>query len=218
MKFRSSKWAYAAFGLILAAGFLPDIASGQTGTATQVAGLPDGPGEDGDGQVNISGTILLPAACLPAGALNLATCVLTNNLAPAIEILSNPPGVAELVKDAVGGLCVGVPSFLQPGVALPARRGSKANDAIFESDQRQRPTLRVQVKNRGRGVLEFASGLKISRACINDTVPPQPAPVVPIRTSFALVCPCGPQPPPPAPPVTTVIPYAASPNWRTTGP
>lgn len=200
MKLFSSKWASAVFGLILAVGFLPDIASGQaritSGTATHVGGVPvDG---EGDGQVNISGTIPLPSGVSP----DLTKCTLT-----ITHILSN--GGVELVKDDPSvGACVGEPPWFN--VPLEPRRGSKKNDAIFESDQRGRSTLRLQIKNRGRGELEFSSGLKISRACINagpfdtnacDADPPQ---VFPLGTSFALTCPEG------------IIPFNNAPFWRTT--
>lgn len=208
MELRSSKWAYVTLGLILAVGVLPNIASGQpTGTATQVGAPPPKLGQAGGGQVSFSDTIPLPPACLPSGALDLRLCVLTNNAAvsPSIEILFDMNQGTELVTN-----CVGAPPFLLPGAALPARRGGKPNEVIFESDSRVRPTFKVQVKNRGRGVLEIGSGLKVDRACINDTVPPQPAPPpgVPIRTSFALVCPS---------PCGTISYDDDSTLWRTTG-
>lgn len=174
MKFCSSKCAYAAFGVILAIGFLPDIASGQgqvkSGTATQVGGVT------GKGQVKINGTVPLSNP-----SPDLSECTFT-----LLEILT-PPGGAELV-DAPA--CIGVP--------LSARRGSKINDAIFESDQRQRPTCRVQIKDRGRGELEFA--LKVDRVSISG------AGGAFLGTAFQLDCDSG-----------VVIPFAAVPTWRITG-
>lgn len=178
MGFRSSKWPSAALGLVLAVGVLPGLAAGEgklsSGTATQV-GFPGCPGPPPEfivangGQVRISGTtpLLFPD-------VDLRTCVLTVK-----KILFRDVGAVELVKEAG---CGGPPSFL--GVPLPPKRGGKPNEVIFESDQRHRPTLRLQVKNRGRGELEFASGLKIDRACIfpdgGDEL---------LRTEFSLVCP-----------------------------
>lgn len=264
MGFRSSKWVYAAFGLVLAVGFVPGLASGQTGNATQVGGadffgvgadpinggcfpFDPGPGEDGGGQVRISDSI--PFVPPPGFALNLMLCNLTFNNTPGVtpalpgsmEILGDVflGGAGELVRDTpvvippVGNpnfghsVCSGVPPFLAPGFALAPKPGGKANEVIFETDlvsnpPDNRPSLRLQVKSRG-GKIEFASGLKIDRACINrgDPIFPPvgvgpvwpPLPGWPLRTSFRLTCPnFG------GTPNVVDINYLKVAFWRTTGP
>jgi hypothetical protein len=52
---------------------------------------------------------------------------------------------------------------------LAAKRGGKATEVSFESDQRSRPTLKARVKNRRNGTLEFC--INVDRAVI-DTAPP----------------------------------------------
>jgi hypothetical protein len=234
----SSKWAHAILVLVLAVGFVPGLASGQTGNATQVGGADDfafggcspadpGPGQDAGGQVRISDKI----AFAPPPGFDLRFCNLTFNSAPGlpgrIEILADVGGGGsglDLVRDtpAVAGagadaghfLCSVVPPFLAPGFALPPKRGGKANEVIFESNPAGRPTLRLQVKSRG-GNIEFA-GLRIDRACIDRGNPLfvgylgwPPAGTL-LRTSFRLAC--------GAPGPILNINYAATAVWRNTGP
>lgn len=200
MSVRAFRWRQATLALIAMVGFAPGIASGvPTGTATQVGGPsvcpPDG---DGGGQVSISDKIPLPAGC---GGVDLRSCTLTTN-----QILFDPVAGVDLVRDVplAAGICGGVPII---GPLVP-RAGGAADEVIFESDQRVRPTLRLQVKNRGNGFIEFSSGLKIDRACINDGVA-QGGLLFPkaLQTSFVLTC---------APPCN--IGYAVAPTWRVSGP
>jgi hypothetical protein len=202
--------------LTVAVGLLPGIASGvPTGTATQVGG-PEvcPPDRDGGGQVRISDKIPLPAGC-PLD-LDLRSCTLTKNPAAigsptSIQILFDPGVPAELVRDTpldADGNCVGVPGFLLPWFTLPPRPGGEPDDVIFESNQAVRPTLRLQVKNRGSGFIEFSSGLKVDRACINDGVSDGDENAFPktLRTSFRLACADG-----------CNIDYAVAPTWRVSG-
>lgn len=50
------------------------------------------------------------------------------------------------------------------GQRILAKRGSRPNEAIFESDPRVRPTLRVLIENLGQGLLDFT--LKVDRAIV----------------------------------------------------
>jgi len=166
MKSRSSKWACAALGLMVAIGFLPALASAQVGTveagtATQVGVLPPPPpGPGGKGQVRISGTF----PCPPSPDLDLSQCDLVIH-----EILLDP-GNGELVH---ADRCI--------ETDIPARKGSSSKDAVYEVDLAQRPTCRMQIKNRGRNECEFQ--LKVDRAVIDV---PSGDPVL-LETAFDLV-------------------------------
>jgi hypothetical protein len=103
------------------------------------------------------------------------------------------PFLGELVTDASGGL----PRFFF--IPLFPRRGGEPNEVVYESNQRLRPTLRVHIKDRGRGELEFVSA--VSRAVIDSPL------FLPTRliTAFALDCP------------TNFFFFFDAPVWRSSG-
>jgi hypothetical protein len=139
--------------LMLALGFLPDGASGQhitnvaAGTATQMGFLPP-PRSAGNGQLRMSGeTGVVPQD------LDLTKCALV-----PLKVLFDP---------AIGTELIPAPWI---GQRILARRGSKPNEAIFETDRRVRPTLRIEIENLGKiedlgqALLDFT--LKVDRAIV----------------------------------------------------
>src|SRR5262245_27871028 len=164
MKSRLPKWACAAFGLIVAVGFLPALASAQgrvkSGTATQVP--PDG-NQSGRGQVTITGTF----GCDSDLALNTCFLFLDKILFEAGELVQAEGCLFDEIGDPL---------------AIAAKSGSKAKDAIFEVNHRREPRCKMQVKNRGKGVCEFK--LKVDRVVV-DT--PSDSPVS-LETAFELDC------------------------------
>jgi len=149
---------------MLAVGVLPTLASAQgtveSGTATQAP--PDGD-QSGRGQVRITGTF----ACDSDLALNTCFLFIGKILFEASELVHAERCLFDEVGDPL---------------AISPRSGSKSNDAVYEVDQSLRPTCRMQIKNRGKGVCEFQ--LKVDRAVI-DT--PSESPVS-LETAFLLDC------------------------------
>src|SRR5262244_3288261 len=117
MTSRSAKWACAAFGLMLAVGVLPTLASAQgtveSGTATQAP--PDGD-QSGRGQVRITGTF----ACDSDLALNTCFLFIGKILFEASELVH----AERCLFDGVGD-----------PLAISPRSGSKSNDAVYEVDR-----------------------------------------------------------------------------------
>jgi hypothetical protein len=120
-----------------------------SGTATRV-GEPASPTDTnpegaGRAQIKICGTMATEIS-------DLRTCTFTL-MDAGFDLSSAPGGIFDTID---------------------AKRGGKATEVQFQSDQRQRPTLKAQVKNRrGDGNLEFC--LTIDRTVID----PAPVPVDP---------------------------------------
>jgi len=72
--------------------------------------------------------------------------------------------LAELAAGGAGELLEGLSVFLTP------RAGSTANAALFESDQRVRPTFRMEIKTRDPSAVNklFEFTLKVARATIPE--------------------------------------------------